>query len=346
MTVVVTGASGHLGSNLIRALLARCRRVRALVHHDRRSLQGLDVEAVEGDVLDPASLRRAFAGADVVYHAAGHISIVPWDRERLAATNILGVRHVVEACLASGVRRLVHFSSIHAYSSEPRDETIDESRAPADPRRSPPYDRSKAAGEREVRRGIELGLDAVILNPTAILGPYDYRPSHFGQALLGMARGRLPALVPGGFDWVDARDVAAAAIAAAELAVPGARYLLGGHWLSVPDLAALVAEITGTPAPRFTCPLALARLGAPLATAGARLLGRRPLYTGLSLRALQGHRYVSYERATRDLGYNPRPFRDTLVDTLDWFRCMGWLGTADLGLGAEALAAQSTTRNL
>jgi dihydroflavonol-4-reductase len=267
MTVVVTGAAGHIGGTLVRALLARGRSVRALVHRDRRALHGLDVELVEGDVCDAVSLQRALDGAEVVYHAAARISLLVNEWPLLEAVNVVGTRNVVEACRRCGVRRLVHFSSIHALRQEPLDLPVDESRPLVESDGHPPYDRSKAAGEREVRRAIAQGLDAVILNPTAIIGPYDYRPSHIGAGLLALGRGRLPALVAGGFDWVDVRDVVEGALRAEERAPKGARYLLSGHWVSMRHLASMVEAITGVRAPRFVSPLGLAYVGAPLLTA-------------------------------------------------------------------------------
>ncbi len=333
MTTVVTGASGHVGANLVRALLARQRPVRALVHVHQQAISGLGADLAGGDICDPASLSTAFRGAEVVYHLAADISILADRRSRLEATNITGTRNVVEACLRCGVRRLVHFSSIHAMNQEPLSVPVDESRPLARSRRCPPYDRSKAAGEEEVRRGIEQGLDAVIISPTAIIGPHDYQPSHLGEALLALARGRLPALVAGGFDWVDVRDVVAGAIQAEQEAPAGAKYLLSGHWMSLPDLANLVAEITGVPAPRFICPAWLARTGAPFTTAASRLSGKRPLYTSVSIRALCSNRNISHERATRNLGYQPRPLRETLADTIRWFQEAGQL--ARLRQGAK-----------
>jgi len=325
MTVVVTGASGHLGGNLVRALLSQGRVVRALIHRDRRSLAGLDVETCPGDVCDPASLRRAFQGADVVYHAAGHISILRDDWPLLERTNVLGMRNVLAAVRACGVRRLVHFSSIDALEQEPLDQPVDESRPLVSSPHAPPYDRSKALGERELRRAVEQGLDAVILYPTSIIGPYDWRPSHVGDVLLALCRRRLPALVSGGFDWVDVRDVAAGALQAERLAPPGGRYLLSGHWRSVQDLARQVQDLSGVPVPRLVAPLGLARLGAPLATWYCRSTGRRPLFTVVALQALHSNHNISHARATAEFGYQPRPFRDTLADTLTWFAQEGYL---------------------
>ena len=324
-TVVVTGATGHIGANLIRALLTQGRHVRALLHVNRQAIEGLEVEIASGDVCYPASLCQAFDGADVVYHLAARISLSMGDWPVVERVNVTGTRNVVEACLKCGVRRLVHFSSIHAFNQEPLDIPVDESRPFVESRRCPPYDRSKAAGEKEVRGGIERGLDAVIVNPTAVIGPYDFEPSYFGEALLAIARRRLPALVSGGFDWVDARDVVAGAMRAEECAPTGAKYLLSGNWVSIVEMAALVEEVTGVPAPRLSLPLWLAYVGTPFTAAFARLVGTRPIYTGVSLRALKSNRCISHERAARDLGYNPRPFRETLIDTLRWFQENGYL---------------------
>jgi dihydroflavonol-4-reductase len=326
VTVVVTGAAGHAGNNLVRALLARERRVRAVVHHDRRALEGLkDVEIVEGDVRDLASLRRAFDGAEVVYHTAACISLSTRDWPRLEAINVLGTRNVVDACLDCRVRRLVHFSSIHALAQEPLDVPVDESRPLAVSRRYPPYDRSKAAGEMEVREAIQRGLDAVIVYPTGMIGPYDFRPSYFGQVLLALCLKQLPALVAGGFNWVDVRDVVAGAMEAEGRAPIGSRYLLSGHWASMRELAAMVTGITWTRSPRFVFPMWLARLGVPFGARFTRLDGAHPLYTSVSLRALRSNRMISRERAARDLGYHPRPLQETLVDTFRWFAQAGYL---------------------
>ncbi len=324
MRIAVTGATGHVGCNLVRALLDQGHKVRALVHNTTLGIEGLDVETVHGDVLDLDSLVRAFDGAEVVYHLAGYISLSPADRPLLEAVNVQGVRNVVEACRRGGVRRLVHFSSIHAIKDMP-DQVVDESCDLVDFSQAPPYDRSKAAGEREVLKGIEKGLDAIIISPTGVIGPHDYRPSHFGQALLYMAQGKLPALLEGGFNWVDVRDVVAATIQAEKQATSGTKYLFSGHWVSVAEIGAMVAKITGVPAPSFVCPTWLALCGAPFLGIFDRLRGRQPLYTAMSIKSLQYHRHISHEKATRELGYQPRPFRETLADTLQWFREAGVL---------------------
>jgi dihydroflavonol-4-reductase len=329
MTTVVTGASGHIGANLIRELLARGRKVRALHHVNRRAIENLDVEIVPGDVCDLSSLRTAFKGADVVYHLAARISLSMNDYPVLEPINVTGTRNVVQACLDCGIRRLVHFSSIHAFIQETIGKPIDESCPLVEPRNCPPYDRSKAAGEKEVRSGIKRGLDAVIISPTAVIGPHDYEPSFLGEALLNLARGKMPALVAGGFDWVDVRDVVAGALKAEKQAPAGAKYLLSGHFASVSDLAVMVEEIIGTPAPKLVMPRWLAFVGAPFMAGFAQLTGKRPLYTSASVRALRTGQDVSHQKAASELGYQPRPLRQTIVDTFEWFRESGYLDRAE-----------------
>jgi dihydroflavonol-4-reductase len=322
---VVTGASGHLGANLIRALKSEGGEVRALSHRNNDGIAGLDVELVSGDVLDAGSLNAAFEGAEQVYHLAGFISLLANDWAACSAVNVEGTRNVVNACLQAGVKRLVHFSSIHAFCQEPFDIPIDESRPFVNMEKAPAYDRSKAAGEQIVRRAVTKGLNAVIINPTAVVGPFDYRPSHTGQAIIQMATGKLPVLIDGGFDWVDARDVVSGAIKAAEIAPSGSRYLLSGHWLSLKGLAEMVSSVSGVRPPAFTCPMGIAALCAPIVTFTARMAGKRPIYTSASLKAVVSNRDTRHDKATSELGYQPRPLQETIFDTVTWFKENGYL---------------------
>ena len=325
----ITGATGHIGSALVRELLARGCSVRALVRKDTRSLDGLPVETTPGDLENEKSLRSAFEGADVVFHAAGLISLASAGARsgaaKLARVNCEGTRRVIEACRACRVRRLVHVSSVEALDCEPRGLPVDEERPLGDVRSGDPYAVSKAAGEREVRRAVAEGLDAVILYPTGVIGPYDFKPSLLGRAVIAIARGVFPALVAGGFDWVDVRDVAQAAATAAETAPPGSRYLVGGAWASLAELAGLVCGVTGARLPRLVVPTLLAHAWAPVAAAAARVTGTPALFTSYTLRTISDNRRVSHERAGRELGYSPRGLEETVRDTCRWFAENGFL---------------------
>lgn len=325
MKIAVTGASGHLGINLVHELLANGTEVRVLSHRNNTGLENLDIEIMHGDILDVDSLRHVFKGMDRVFHLAGYISLLTGDWAACSAINIEGVRNVVSACRDSGVKRLVHFSSIHALRQEPFNLPVDESRPFVDMKKAPAYDRSKAAGEQVVRQAFKEGLDAIIINPTAIIGPYDYRPSHTGQAIIQMGNSKLPMLIEGGFDWVDARDVVEGAIKAADTAPAGSRYLLSGHWLSLKGLAEMVTANTGARMPALTCPMALAKACAPLITYSSRLIGKRPIYTSGSLKAVISNREIKHDRATAELGYNARPLEETIRDTVQWFKENGFI---------------------
>ncbi len=326
---VITGASGQIGGVLARALADRYGpdQIRAIYRERRGSAADLDIAWVNGDILDKEALIAAFTGAETVFHLAALVSIGAGRAQDFQLTNVLGARNVVEAALECGVRRLVHVSSIHAYDPHPLDEVLDEDRRPADGPHHAPYDRSKAAGEVEVRRGIDRGLDAVILNPTSVIGPYDGGPSHMGQFFLDLYRRRIPALIAGGFDWVDVRDVVAAMIAAETQGRCGENYLVSGHWHTVRDLAELSQQATGVAVPRLQFPLSVARLWAPCQVVLDRWRGRRPLYTPAAVRIMaHSNRQISSARAQAELGFHPRPLAESIEDTYRWFDEHGMLG--------------------
>lgn len=327
MTVVVTGASGHIGNNLVRTLVERGRRVRAVVHSDEnRGLAGLSgVEQVRGDVCDQASLDRAFAEADVVYHLAAHISISDDEDHRVDAVNVQGTRNVVAACERAGVRRLIHFSSVHALWGHPAHLPIDENSELADRPDALAYDRSKAQAEKAVLAAAARGLDAVIVNPGAVLGPNDFRPSAQGSFLIDLCRRKMPALVQGGYNWCDVRDVVTGALAAEERGRRGERYLLAGHPLSVSELAQVVQQMSGVRVPRMVTPLWMARLAAPGFMVVSKALGKRPLFTKHALQILGSNYQFKLDKARRELGYSPRPISETIGDSVSWYRSAGYL---------------------
>ncbi|NVB42268.1 NAD-dependent epimerase/dehydratase family protein [Pseudenhygromyxa sp. WMMC2535] len=325
-TSVVTGASGHLGANVVRALIARGDRVRVLVHRSSAALAELDgqLEIVAGSVTDLESLRVAFAGADRVYHLAAVISMVGDPGGRMQAVNVEGTAKVATACRELGVGRMVHCSSVHAYDQHPLDEVLDEGRPQiAEDPSCTAYDRSKALSERVVREAVAAGLDAVIVNPTGVIGPVDFGPSRLGEVLINLATGRLPALLEGGFDFVDVRDVALGALAAGERGRAGEGYILAGSWHSLVELAAHVEAVCGRRAPSMVSPMWLARVGVPFAEALAKLSEREPLVTHESLDVLLSHRSISSAKAREELGYSTRSLRETVTDALAWFEARG-----------------------
>jgi|JI6StandDraft_1071083.scaffolds.fasta_scaffold00263_11 dihydroflavonol-4-reductase len=330
MRVAVTGATGHVGSNLVRALIERGDQVRVLVRGRGEQLAGLELERVAGDLEDVDALRRAFAGVEVVFHLAAKISISGDPQGHVRSTNVDGTRRVAEAALAAGVRRMVHCSSVHAFDlyvpGQGPEPLVDES-WPRVPDAAPhfAYDRSKAAGERALREVMALGLEAVIVHPSGVIGPHDHGPSRMGRVFLELYHRSLPSLVDGGFDFVDVRDVVAGMLVAAERGQPGANYILNGHDHRVAGLARLAEQVTGVRAPRITAPIRALRLGVPVVEAIGRVLRKEPLYTRESLAVLDTGKRFSHARAQRELGYAPRPTLDTVRDIYAWFEQAGML---------------------
>lgn len=333
MRISITGAAGHIGGNLVRALLADERRdlqLRLLLHESQLTLDDLPqsdrdrVEIVRGDLLDPAFLERSFAGCEVVYHLAARISLVDSDAPVMERINVGGTQAVLAACKSAGVKRLVYFSSVHAFTTKPLDRPCDETVPLSDgDSEAPPYDRSKAKALRAMREAVAGGLDAVAVHPTGVIGPHDYRPSEMGGVIRDLCRGTLPALVSGGFNFVDVRDVCAGAIAAEKRGRTGESYLLGSEWIAVRDLAAAIAAASGRRSPLFTTPMWLAQAVAPLFVGYARLTGTRPLFTPAKLHALRTHRVVLHDKAARELGYAPRPIRQSFAETVAWMKQAG-----------------------
>lgn len=325
--VCVTGATGHLGNNLVRALIARGKRVRCLVlpGEDLRPLRGLDVETVTGDVRDYDSLARAFRDAEIVFHLASVISLNPRHGRVLEQINVVGTRNVVRACLEDGAKRLVYTSSIHALVEPPPGAIIDEG-SPCDPSRiRMPYSRSKARATLEVFAGIQKGLDAVIVLPTAMVGPNDYRPSEMGRFILAIANGRIPVRVEGGYDFVDVRDVAEGHIEAALRGRPGSMYILSGEWVSIQWIMEEVASLTGRKAPAVKLTPRASRAMSLFLTGVALATGARPFLTSEAVNTVLSNCSVSSEKARRELGFSPRPLKETLRDTVEWFKAVDML---------------------
>ena len=325
--IVVTGATGHIGNVLVRELLSRGESVRAVVppFEDTVPLDGLAVEMVEGDVLKIDSLMQAFKGSDVVYHLAGIISILPGKSELLYQVNVTGTRNVVEACLKTGVRRFVYTSSIHAVREPPHGTVIDET-LPYDPDNVlGDYAKSKAQATLEVLKGINRGLNGVIVCPTGVIGPHDYKISEMGQLVIDFIKGKLKVYVNGAYDFVDVRDVAMGLILACEKGRTGESYILSGEQITVRDLLLMLEEITGVEVTSFKVPIWLAKTVGKIAPLYYRLTKTKPRFTTYSIDVLTSNSLVSHEKASRELGYSPRSTRESIADAVHWFRENGKL---------------------
>ncbi|MCS6979841.1 MAG: NAD-dependent epimerase/dehydratase family protein [Flavobacteriales bacterium] len=324
-TVALTGASGHLGRVLAEALLQDGWQLRALVHKRRPDeLKDPRLTEIHGSVLEREALRSLLEGADVLIHCAAVISLEGDPDGRVQRVNVEGTRRVLDTAHAMGVPRTLHISSIHAFDPYPQDSPLNETRALCPPT-SFPYDRSKRAGQELALAKAREGMSLSVLCPTSLIGPPDYAPSPQGQALLDVVRGRVPAVFPGGYDFLDVRDAAQAIVNAMTAAEPGEVYLLSGEFVTVKQLVQWTQEALGRrsflPTLPFWCGYALL----PVLRTGARLRGKKPALNYAMLKILEeGCRTVDSSKARTVLGLRPRPIRQSIHDTLIWFREKGY----------------------
>ena len=324
MKIALTGASGHVGANLCRTLLEQDHDLTVLAYRFTDSIKGLDVKLVHGNLQEPSTLKQLVEGREVVIHLAATISI-DGGAESLMNTNVTGTRNILDAVRESGVKRFIHFSSIHALVHQPHDQVLDEGR-PLTLNDHIQYNRTKAMGHQMVLDEVARGLDAVIINPTSVMGPNDFKPSLIGQAIIQLYNGKIPALVSGGYDWVDVRDVVNGTIQSIENGRKGESYLLSGHYLSLKDLYSKISEMKGNGKKLSVMPFWLAEMGVPFLKMWAAITGTKPLYTRESVEILKtAHKQISCEKARNELSYHPRPFEDTLKDTLMWFKDNNYL---------------------
>ena len=318
--VLVTGAAGHVGSALVRELLADGEIVRALVMpgEDIAGLRGLDVQIVEGDVLDPATLEIALAGAEAVYHLAGIISIMPGKDALMRQVNVVGTANVARLARLAGVRRMVYVSSIHALARPPRGVPIDET-VPFDPHNAAgEYDRTKAEASLVILEEVRRGLDAVIVCPTGIVGPFDFRGGAMGRQMRQWMKPGRHLIIDGHFDFIDVRDVARGMILACRKGRRGETYLLSGERVSVGQLVTRVREVSGTSGMLVRIPSWVATVGSILATAAARLLSKKSQFTTYALETLRSNSLISGAKGRDELGLHPRRLVDTIADTVRW----------------------------
>jgi len=325
--IVITGATGHLGNVLVRKLLNQSKKVKVMIlpGEDTFSLEGLEVEKVEGDVRDPGSLRRAFQGADMVFHCAGIISILPGQNQQLYQVNVLGTRNVVNMCLETRVKRLVYTSSIHALSEPAPGIEFDELSGFNPENVLGEYSKSKTLGTLEVIKGIEKGLDAVILCPSGIIGPYDYRVSEIGKLIVDFVKGKVKVYIGGAYDFVDVRDVAKGHILVGEKGRKGECYILSGQQISVLQLLKCLEEITGVKAPSFKVPHQVARISGFFNVLYCKLMKIKPLFTPFSIDVLASNSLVSCQKARDELGYSSRSIYKSIRETVQWFKQKGMI---------------------
>ncbi len=323
----VTGSNGFLGLNLCEALLERGWRVLALhrATSNTRYLKCLAVEPVEGDINDRASLARTLPNAvDAVFHVAGSTNLWSKRNAEQDRINVEGTRNVVAAALAAGAKRFVHTSSISAWGM--RSGTIDETDEQLGHVSPVNYQRSKHLAEKEVLAGITRGLQAVIVCPAAIIGPYD--TATYARLFRMVHADKLPGVPPGSLSFCDVREVAKAHIAAAERGRVGERYLLGGEDASYMDLVRIICEIAGRQAPSRATPAWLLKTIGSLAESVASLSGKEPTMTRDAATMVTRKLFCNCEKAQRELGFRPVPLRKMAEDCYTWMKVEGHLEIA------------------
>ncbi len=318
--ILVTGPTGHIGNVLVRKLVQQGEKVRALLLRGESPapLDGLPVECVEGDVLDPSSVSDVLRGIRTVFHLAGIISIMPGTDPRLHRVNVDGTRNMLLAAKQAGVEQFVYTSSIHAIQRVEHG-LIDES-LPYDPGNPyGEYDRSKAQATLEVQRAAAEGFNGVIACPTGVIGPFDFRGSMMGSVIRAAAEQEAMLYIDGAYDFVDVRDVASGLIAAAEHGKRAESYILSGHRITVRYLLETVREITGGRFFQMRVPFDLARFAARFTPVYYRLADATPRFTSYSLAVLRSNSNISHAKATRELGYDARSLYESISDTVHWF---------------------------
>jgi dihydroflavonol-4-reductase len=326
--ILVTGASGFVGSAVLRALGERGLALRALARatSPRTNFAGVDCEIVEGDMTDPQAMNRALEGVRHLFHVAADYRLWAPDPSDILRANIEGTRTVMEAALAQGVERIVYTSSVATLRAGDAAHSVDESSPLDEGQGVGVYKQSKVSAERLVERLVaERGLQAVIVNPSTPIGPRDVKPTPTGRIVIEAAAGRIPAFVDTGLNLVHVDDVAKGHVLAMDKGEIGERYILGGQNASLRDLLSAIAALTGRRPPTISLPRAPLYPLAWAAEAVARVTGKAPFVTRDALRMAAHHMFFTSAKAERELGYSARPYQEALADALAWFGAAGRL---------------------
>jgi dihydroflavonol-4-reductase len=340
MTVLVTGATGFLGSHVARLLVERGRRVRVLVRPGREGghLDGLAVERVAGDLRDAASLPRATEGIETVYHVAADYRLWARNPREIYESNVTGTRNLLQAARQAGVRRFVYTSTVATVAVPHGDSLPDECTVSALEQMIGHYKRSKWLAEQQALGAAQAGMPVVIVNPTTPVGPGDAKPTPTGRTIVDFLNGRMPAYVETGLNWVPVEDAAAGHVLAAERGVVGERYILGGENLTLKQVLDMLAGMSDRSAPRVRLPHAAALAAGYADAAISRLLGREPRIPLEGVRMARHSMFVDAGKARRELGFAPGPVAAALERAVRWYQANGYAGTGRVTRAAQAHA--------
>jgi dihydroflavonol-4-reductase len=327
---IVTGAAGHLGSHVVRQLLASGRQVRALVLPNESCMPYLEssfadnFKQIVGNVLYPSSLLPLFEGdietEFVVIHCAGIVSISKKFDKKIYNVNVVGTKNIVDICVQNKVKRLVYVSSVHALPLMPDNQVMKEIDFFDENKVEGCYAKTKAIASQTVLNAVKNGLDAVIVHPSGIIGPDGLTTGNMTQLVSLYLRGRFSTAVRGGYDFVDVRDVAKGIVSAADNGKIGQCYILSNRYVSVKELFDLLSQISGQKRIKTYLPIWFAKSFAPLSEVYCKIFKKTPLFTSYSMDTLSKNSLFTHEKADRELFYTTRPLKDTLADTVNWFR--------------------------
>ena len=322
---LITGSSGHVGSNLIRELTKQNYKIRCIdFDGDHRAYEGFDVEIIKGDITERDSLVPIFKDVEIVFHTAALINLDRRYRDQIRLVNVSGTENVCQASLNAGVKKLIHFSSVDAFYRFPIEEPLLEDRKLIDDPNAVPYDLSKADGQKIVIDYCQQGLDASIIHPTSIVGPNDFKPGLPMQEMVNLANGKRKVLPNWGYNFVDVRDLCITAISAVSKGKTGQNYIVGGEYHMYSYIAELMEEQLGRTVLLGTIPNFVSYLGLPyeyvksLITKKPRVLTVDTLHTGKT-----GNKVVPSTLARSELGHNPRPLEETIHDMVSFFQKRG-----------------------
>jgi dihydroflavonol-4-reductase len=328
--ILITGATGFVGSAVLRRLLAAGHRVRALARpaSDRRNLEGLAVEVVEGNLMEPSSLRPALEGCTGLFHVAADYRLWAPDPGPMFRANVDGTRLLILAARDARVERIVYTSSVATLGVLSGDAVANEETPVTFADMIGPYKQSKFLAEAAVRKLIEdEGLPVVIVNPSTPIGPRDIKPTPTGRLIVEAAAGRMPAYVETGLNIAHVDDVAEGHLLAFDKGRVGERYILGGENMPLKAILGVVAKAAGRRAPKLKIPHGIIMPIAYAAEAWARITGGgEPFATIDGVKMARKKMYFSHTKAARELGYAPRPARQALSDAVRWFKDHGYLG--------------------
>lgn len=323
MKIVVTGSTGHIGNVLIRELIKKgYTDVSAFIRTGEKVniFEGLKIPFVYGDVRDIESLKKAFSGADIVFHLAGLIDIGNGNKKLMHEVNVEGSKNVIEACKKCKVKKLIYTSSVHAIPPKPMGEVISETKNFSPDLVKGTYAKTKAEATKYMLEANSEDLEVIITHPSGVIGPYEYITSNLGQLIIDCAKRRMKAYIDGGYNFVDVRDVALGLISALEKGRAGECYILAGHYVSIKDLLKYVEDITNVPAPKVKLARWFAYGTGVFAEIYYKIVKQKPLFTSYSVYTTGTNSNFSIEKAKKELGYAPRDFKETMVDTISWMK--------------------------